>query len=206
MAIRTANNQSLTEITSLPSGVSGGSLVLIKELTASSSGTLDFVNGASDVVLDSTYNEYIFKFTDIHPQTDGVEFTLNGSSDTGSNYNVAKTTTYFISEKPEADTGGSLSYQTSRDVAQATGFQDFGVDTGSDNDHCSVGYLHLFNPSSTTFVKHFIGTMQQAHQNDLTLVGYLGGYFNTTSVIDAIQFKMNSGNIDAGTIKMYGVT
>jgi len=187
----------------LPSGA-GGVIVPIKTLTASSSDDLTFVNGSSDVVLDNTYRTYIFKFINIHPSADGEEFTFN-FRDGGSSYDATKTSTYFISEKPEADSGGSLSYQNSRDLAQSTSFQHFGVDTGNDNDHASSGELWLFNPSSTTYVKHFMGTLQQAHQNDLSLVGYVGGYCNVTAAIDAVQFKMSSGTIDAGTIKLYGI-
>lgn len=192
-------NSSVSAVTSF-ANASGGTLTLLSTQTASSSATISFTTG-----LDSTYDEYIFKFINIHPQTDGCEFTFNGSTDAGSNYNVTKTTTYFLAEHDEADTGASLSYQTSRDLAQSSSFQDLGVDIGNDNDHNSGGTLTLFNPSSTTYVKHFICTIQQAHQNDLSLVGYVAGYFNTTSAINAIQFKMNTGNIDDGIIKLYGV-
>jgi hypothetical protein len=192
-------NASVADVTSF-ANASGGTLILLSTQTASASATISFTTG-----LDSTYDEYIFKFINIHPQTDGVEFTFNGSTDAGSNYNITKTTTYFLAENDEAGTSGSLSYQTSRDLAQSTGFQDLGVDIGSDNDQNSSGFLTLFNPSSTTYVKHFISTIQQSHQNDLSLVGYVAGYFNTTSAINAIQFKMNSGNVDDGIIKLYGV-
>jgi hypothetical protein len=192
-------NSSVSAVTSF-ANASGGTLTLLSTQTASSSATISFTTG-----LDSTYDEYIFKFINIHPQTDGVEFTFNGSTDAGSNYNVTKTTTYFLAETDEAGASGSISYQTSRDLAQSTSFQDLGVDIGSDNDQNSSGFLTLFNPSSTTYVKHFICTIQQAHQNDLSLVGHVAGYFNTTSAINAIQFKMNSGNVDDGIIKLYGV-
>ena len=182
----------------------GGNMVFIKKLTASTSNDLSFVNGSSDVVLDSTYKEYLFTFKDIHPATDGTEFTFQGSVDTGSNYGVAITSTAFIAEKPEADSGGSLSYQTSRDLAQSTGFQHFGVDIGSDNDHCSSGYLHLFNPSSTTFVKHFMASMSAYHNSDFHVQSHIAGYANTTSAVNAIQFSTNN-NIDAGTITLYGI-
>ena len=191
-------NSSVTGITSLPN-VSDG-ITFISSQTASSSASLSFTSG-----LNSTYKAYKFVFSNIHIATDGAEFTFNGSTDSGSNYNVTKTTTYFLAEHDEAGTGGSLSYQTARDLAQSTGFQDLGVDLGNDNDHASNGSLIIFNPSSTTYVKHFICTLQQSHQNDLSLVGYIAGYFNTTSAINAIQFKMNSGNIDAGTIYLYGI-
>jgi len=195
-------NNSLASVDDV-SGING-SMILIKTLTASSSDDLTFVNGSSDVVLDSTYPIYKFVCTNIHPSADGEEFTFN-FRDGGSSYDATKTSSYFLSEKPEADSGGSLSYQDSRDLAQATGVQHFGVDTGNDNDQASSGELWLFNPSSTTYVKNFMGTLQQAHQNDLSLVGYVSGYCNVTAAIDGVQFKMSSGTIDAGTIKLYGI-
>jgi hypothetical protein len=191
-------NSSVTGITVLANA--SDSITLISSQTASASASISFTSG-----LDSTYKAYKFVFSNIHIATDGAEFTFNGSTDSGSNYNVNKTTTYFLAENDEAGGGGSLSYQTARDLGNGTGFQDLGVDLGNDNDHASNGSLIIFNPSSTTYVKHFICTLQQSHQNDLSLVGYISGYFDTTSAINAIQFKMNSGNIDAGTIYLYGI-
>tara|TARA_B100001778_G_scaffold23296_1_gene17344 strand:+ start:105 stop:707 length:603 start_codon:yes stop_codon:yes gene_type:complete len=195
-----SNGTTLLDAGAIDSGVATGSLVLLSTSTASSSATIDFTSG-----IDSTYKEYIFKFIDIHLATDGAEFTFQADTGTNTNYNQTITSTYYLAEHNEADTSTGYSYQTSRDQAQATGFQHFGVDVGADNDHCIAGFLHIFEPSSTTFVKHFLGTMQQAHQNDLSLVGYIGGYFNTTTAITRFRFKASSGNVDAGTIKMYGV-
>jgi hypothetical protein len=200
MAIKAANDNSMSNITALPSGVSAKSMILLATETASSSSTISFTSG-----IDSTYKEYVFRFYDIHPSADGEEFTFQADTGTNTSYNQTITSTYFLSEKPEADSGGSISYQDSRDLAQSTSFQHFGVDTGNDNDHASSGFLHIFDPSSTTFVKHFMGTLQQAHQNDLSLVGYVAGYWNTTTALTRVQFKMSSGTIDAGTIKLYGV-
>jgi hypothetical protein len=191
-------NSSVTGITVLANASDG--ITLISSQTASASASISFTTG-----LDSTYKAYKFVFSNIHIATDGAEFTFNASTDSGSNYNATKTTTYFLAENDESAGGGSLSYQTARDLAQSTGFQDLGVDLSNDNDHSSSGSLIIFNPSSTTYVKHFICTLQQSHQNDLSLVGHIAGYFNTTSAINAIQFKMNSGNIDAGTIYLYGI-
>ena len=199
MAIRTANNQSLTEITALPSGVAGGSWVLLATETASSDATISFTSG-----IDSTYKEYIFKFIGIHPATDDVNFTFNVSVDTGSNYNVAKTSTMFKAYHGEDASGGVLTYSTSNDLAQGTGVQML-TEMGGDADECTSGELYLFNPSSTTFVKHFM-----SHSNftgaEICQTFIAAGYGNTTSAVDAVQFKMSDGNIDAGTIKMYGVT
>ena len=203
MAIKVANNQSLTAITALPAAVSGGAMTLLSTQTASSSATISFTSG-----IDSTYDEYVFKLINIHPSGEN-DFTFNGSSDTGSNYNVAKTTTFFTTQhsETEAETASVL-YQTGTDIAQGTGFQQlmgYG-EMDADNDHSLNGTLHLFNPSSTTFIKHFIATTNTNINTNYCNCGFIAGYFNTTSVIDAIQFKMDSGNIDAGTIKLYGIS
>ena len=202
MAILTANNQSLTEITTLPSVVTTGSLVLLETQTASSDSTLSFTSN-----IDSTYSEYIFKFYNIHPSGTN-RFQFNGSIDAGSNYNVTKTTTIFTTQhsETEAETASVL-YQSGDDIAQGTGFQDLMAygNQDADNDHSLNGTLHLFNPSSTTFVKHFIASSQGNIDTNYSNNGFIAGYFNTTSAIDAIRFQMSSGNIDAGTIKLYGV-
>ena len=183
----------------------GGAMTFIKKLTASSSGTLSFVNGSSDVVLDNTYKEYIFLFKDIHPATDDANFFFNLSADTGSNYNVTKTTTAFRSFHSEDDSATGLGYYTGGDLAQSTDFQRFADSLGNDNDQSLSGTFTLFNPSSTTFVKHFIANVNYSYDADYSLQYFMAGYGNTTSAINAIQFKMNSGNIDSGTITLYGI-
>ena len=192
----------------LPSG-SGGALVLIKTLTASSDGTLSFVNGSSDVVLDSTYRTYLFKFINIHPSASS-ELSFNGSDDTSSHsYDVIKTTTHFYAIHAEDGTQGQLYYNTSEDTAQGTGFQNLtsASQIGTDNDCVTNGELWLFNPSSTTHVKHFIARFPYMDSRSPQYVYdcFTAGIFNTTSAITAIQFKMNSGNLDAGTFKLYGI-
>ena len=200
MSLNFANNNSLSAITSKPSGLSGGSMNLISTQTASSSSTISFTSG-----IDSTYDEYVFKFINIHPATDNTKLTFNGSIDSGSNYNVTKTSTAFYSYHAENDGGQGLGYYSSEDLAQGTGFQPLIVASGNANDECGSGYLHLFNPSSTTFVKHFI-SRGNAYSGDYSQEVYVGGYMNTTSAIDAVQFKMSSGNIDSGVIKLYGIS
>ena len=203
MSINVCNNNSMSAITSLPSGVGGGSLNLISTQTASSSSTISFTSG-----IDSTYKEYIFKFINIHP-ADVSEFQFNLSADSGSNYNVTKTTTFFRPTHRENGADGGIAYRTPSDLAQGTGFQSLTQalgDTAVDNDAGASGYLHLFNPSSTTFVKHFIAEVQHVHNNDYSMDVFVAGYGNTTSAIDAVQFKASSGNIDSGTIKLYGVS
>ncbi|ASF00264.1 hypothetical protein [uncultured virus] len=184
----------------LETGDLGGSLVLLSTQTASSSATLSFTSG-----IDSTYKEYQFHFIDIHPASNNVKLHFNMSADSGSNYNVTKTTTFFRADHDEADSATALGYNTSNDLAQSTNFQGLG-DIGNDNDQTLSGTLHLFNPSSTTFVKHFISTTNACDHADESRNYFVAGYGNTTSAIDAVQFKMSSGNTDSGTIKMYGVT
>ena len=185
-------------------GSAGGAMIFIKKLTASSSSTLSFVDGSSDVVLDNTYKEYVFHFNNIHPQTDDATLQFNLSSDTGSNYNVTKQTIVFGASHGENGSSGNLSYDTGLDLVQSTNFQ--GLNLGShDNDHAISGTLNLFNPSSTTFAKQFMAVSSTTNYDNLNLVKYVAGYGNTTSAIDAIQFKMSSGNIDAGTITLYGI-
>ena len=186
----------------LPSGA-GGAIVPIKTLTASSSGTLSFVDGSSDVVLDNTYRTYIFKFISIHPSAD-ANFTFQGTIDSGSNYNVTMTNTYFMANHNEGDTAAALGYEATIDQAQGTSFQRI-CRIGNDNDQAGSGELWLFNPSSTTYVKHFMSRISEAHPSEYIQDGFVAGYFNTTSAIDGIQFKMASGNIDSGTIKLYGI-
>ena len=200
------NNNSISAITSAGQ-LASGSMVLIKEQTASSSSSVSFVDGSSDVVLDSTYPIYVFKFINIHPSDAGTNFRVNFSVDSGSNYNVTKTTTVFASQHFENDSSASLAYQAGQDLAQSTNPQMFMIlDNASDSG--GSGELYLFNPSSTTFVKHFIakGTgfvVDGGNPKEYDM--YVAGYGNTTSAIDAVQFSMASGNIDAGTIKLYGI-
>ena len=178
-------------------------IFLIKNIDASSSATISFVDGASSVVLDNTYKTYYFKFINLHPSA-GSYLQFNGSTDTGSNYNVVKTSTHFQTRHDEDDDPTQLSYETGKDLAQGTGFQWLVPYVGNGNDECMVGDLFLFNPSSTTFVKHFI-SVTNGYGEAGSYGGYAAGYFNTTSAIDAIQFKMASGNIDSGRIALYGI-
>jgi hypothetical protein len=168
--------------------------------TASSSGTLQFTSS-----IDSTYNIYKFRFINMHPSDNEVYFQMNLSTDGGSNYNVTKTTTVFIGFHKEDDSSTALQYQTGDDLAQSTSFQRLTVLVGNGNDESTSGELFLFNPSSTTFVKHFLCTSNDYERNDASSNTRVAGYANTTSAIDAIQFKMSSGNIDSGTIEMYGI-
>ena len=207
MALVKYNDRSLRNLTTAPAAVTNnpGALVHIKTLTASSSATLSFVDGASSVVLDNTYPIYKFEFIDIHPATDNQDIQFNGSVDGGSNYNVTKTSTTFQVQHDEADSEALLQYNTDRDLAQSTSAQRFSLQIGNDNDQSVVGTLHLFNPSSTTFVKHYIATVQGANASNYTQQLFTAGYMNTTSAVNSIQFSFQSGNIDAGDICLYGI-
>ena len=203
MSIVKLNNRSVKDVTAFGSISSLGSLTHIATQTASSSASISFTSG-----IDSTYKEYIFYFVNIHGQTLREDFTFQCSTDGGSNYNTTITSTFFQLNHSEDDANANFGYLTSNDQAQGTGFQLIARDFSDDNDGSLSGILHLFNPSSTTFVKHFMSVFNAMHESPS---GYYSnsdrtaGYFNTTSAINAIQFSFASGNIASGTIKMYGV-
>ena len=201
MALNFANNNSLSAITAKPSGLTGGAMNLISTQTASSSSTISFTSG-----IDDTYDEYVFKFYNVHPSSDSNEFQVNFSIDGGSNYNVTKTTTIFEAYHKEDGTNGVLSYAGSDDLAQSTGFQPITRSIGNGNDESASGTLTLFSPSNTTFVKHFIATTNAYIYSDYPFNEFVAGYCNTTSAVNAVQFKMASNNIDAGVIKLYGIS
>ena len=182
-----------------------GSKVHIKTLIASSSATLSFVDGSDGVVLDSTYPIYLFKFINMHPSTDNVAFQYNGSTDGGSNYNITKTSTAFIAYHKEDDTDTALYYETGNDLAQSTSFKSLVLGIGNADDEQCCGELTLFNPSSTTFVKHWISHVPSHSYQSYIYDWRTAGYMNTTSAVNAVQFKMSSGNIDSGKIKLYGI-
>ena len=175
----------------------GGSMVLVSSATASASASIEFTLG--------DYKEYKFLFVNIHPQTDITALQFQTSTDSGSTYGVTATTTLFQAYHDEGDTDTSLEYDTSVDLAQSTAFQYLSNATGNDNDQCCSGSLNLFNPSSATFVKHFVADVNDIQYHNFTSRKFIAGYFNTTSALTNIKFQMSSGNIDAGNILMYGI-
>jgi len=199
MAIKVANNQSLTAITALPSAVSGGAMTLLATETASSSATITF-----DSNIDDTYDEYVFKFYDINPGTNDVNFQVN-FRDGSTAYDATKTTTFFRALHNEDGATTALAYRTGDDVAQGTGVQKLGHGIGSVADESLAGTLTLYAPSNTTFVKHFIATTNINEHSDVTVQSFIAGYCNVTAAIDGVQFSMSSGNFD-GVIKLYGVS
>jgi len=202
MALNFANNNSLSAITALPASITGGALNLISTQTASSSSTIDFTSG-----IDSTYKEYIFKFINLHASSDGPYLMFQGNASGGSGFNETITSTYFIAYNHEdGTTGADVGYSTGGDLANGTGFQRLCQDVGNGNDESVSGTLHLFDPSNTTFVKHFIARASLYDTANGNGDNYTAGYFNTTSAIDEIQFKFEAGNIDSGVIKLYGVS
>ena len=179
-----------------------GALNLIATNTISSGvASSSFTSG-----INSTYDTYVFKFYNIHPATNLAHFTFNLSTDGGSNYNVTKTTSFFTAFHNESGSSTGLEYSSSFDLAQSTGYQDLEYDVGNDNDQAVSGELFLFSPSSSTFVKHFISRAISYNASDYADHSYMAGYGNTTSAVDAVDFKFSSGNIDSGIIKMYGIT
>ena len=202
MALVKYNNNSISAVTS--TGLATGSLVPIKTLTASSSATLSFVHGTDGVVLDSTYPIYKFEFINIHAPSNTIDFQFNLSTDGGSNYNVTKTTTYFRAYHTEQGASG-FGYRTGEDLAQSTSYQNIMVGLEAQSDNNGSGFMTLFNPSSTTFVKHFIATSSFIQTSEVQQNSFMAGYGNTTSAVNAVRFQMSSGNIDAGKIKLYGI-
>lgn len=204
MAIIKHGNNALSSVTAFPSAVPTGKPVLLSTATASSSSSIEFTSG-----IDSTYDIYQFEFINIHPATDSVSFDFNFSIDSGSNYNVTKTTTFFRAYLRENDTSPTLEYSTSRDLAQSTSVQTLSSTLDNKSDSSLSGKLQIFNPSSDTFVKHFISDVNDigtGGSDDYSVHSFSAGYGNTTSPINAVRFQMSSGNIDAGTIKMYGIS
>ena len=195
MPLTKLNNKSVENVTSIP--VALGDMVFISSATASSSASIEFTLGS--------YKEYKFFFVNIHPQTDFVGFGFNLSTDNGSNYNVTKTTTMFTAGHFESDAASGLIYESSYDLAQSTSDQRLYIDLGGGSDESYSGYLYIFNPSSTTYVKHFIANGNGYSENDKTANAFVAGYANTTSALTNIKFQMSSGNIDDGKILMFGI-
>jgi hypothetical protein len=195
-------NNSIANVTAYNAAIATGGMVLISSQTASASASISFTTG-----INSTYKEYQFYFINIHPSSNGESFQFNMSTDSGSNYNVTKTSTAFDAFHNEAGTDAGLRYDgDNKDLAQSTGFQSLNYNFGgTENDSNLGGFLTIFNPSSTTYVKHYIASVNWQYLNTYSIQCHTAGYGNTTSAINAVQFKMSSGNIDAGTILMYGI-
>ena len=193
------NDASVASVSSLAQVSAGDGITLISSQTASASASLSFTTG-----IDSTYRTYLFKFINIHPATSS-DFTFNMSTDGGSSYNVTKTTTFFRGWHSEDDTSANLVYETSWDLAQSTNYHMISAQVGNDSDYSTSGTLHLYNPSSNIYVKHFTSNVSDVYNTPANMNIFTAGYGNTTSAVNAIDFKMSSGNIDSGTIHMYGI-
>ena len=189
-------NATLDNVTSLPNAPLGD-MVFISSATASSSASIEFTLG--------DYKEYKFFFVNIHPQTDNKNFTFQTSTDNGSTYGVTATTTYFQSYHREDGGVSGLGYNTVDDEAQSTNFLDLQVQVGNGNDEGTSGILHLFNPSSQTYVKHFMSDFSGYLYNDYNFHTFTAGYFNDTNDLTNIKFQQSSGNIDDGKILMFGL-
>jgi hypothetical protein len=192
-------NNSIANVTAYNASVATGNMVLISSQTASNSASISFTTG-----INSTYKEYQFWFIDIKARTDNVFFQFNLSTDSGSNYNVTKTSTFFHAQHSENDVYAQLDYQGENDLAQSTSYQRLSRGSGNDADQSLAGSMSLFNPASTTYVKHFLANTNLYQFEDLTFHCLSAGYGNTTSAINAVNFQMASGNMD-GTILLYGI-
>ena len=192
-----------------------GSLVHIKTLTASSSASLSFVHGSNGVVLDNTYPIYKFEFINIHAPTTNAHLEINFSTDSGSNYNVAKTSTIFKASNYEVgnESESKVANAFSNNSGQHTYGTQIAIFQGNGDDESLSGELTLYNPSSTTFAKHFISRTTSVGSGPNSYDGFAAGYGNTTSAIDGVRFTLShgysdpatTGNIDSGKIKLYGI-
>ena len=197
-----SNGTTLLDAGALDSGIAAGAMTLLSTVTASSSATISFTSG-----IDSTYDSYVFKFYEIHPATDNQQFAFQADTGTNTNYNTQITSSAFRAYHIESGSDQGLGYVAGEDQAQGTAFQKLtaGGTVGADADQNASGELQIFSPSSSTFVKHFIGRSSGSHASNYATDFYVAGYVNTTTALTRFQFKMLSGNIDSGTIKMYGV-
>jgi len=193
-------NNSIANVTSYNASIATGGMKLISTQTANNSASLSFTTG-----IDSTYKEYQFWFIDIHARTDGQDLTFQGSTDGGSNYGINITSSYFGARHNETGTDGALGYNTGFDLAQSTSFQPILRDLGQGADENGAGYMSLFNPASTTYVKHFISRSNKYQSDNASYDTYNAGYGNTTSAVNAIRFQFSSGNIADGTIYLYAI-
>jgi len=176
-------------------------LVLISTFTSDGSDSnATFTSG-----IDSTYKEYLFVFNDIHVQNAGTILAFHPSTDGGSSYGVATTNTYVESQHSEADTIASLTYDGDKDQHENTGLIYFGPAGDNDNDASMSGILRLYNPSSTTFVKHYVSAIQGMENGDISTLVLGAGYINTTSAVNTMRFQLTSGEIQGGTIDLFGV-
>ena len=187
------------------STINPGAMTLIKTITASSSSTVQFLDGSSSVVLDNTYPVYLFKYIDIHPETNAASFAFQVDTGTNTSYNIAVTSTAFLSQHDEGDSATSLAYNGAKDQAQGTSFHTLLNEVGNGGDECGSGELYFFNPSSSTFAKHWLARTVNYQSDNYIQDRFFAGYFNTTTALTRVQFKMSSGDIDAGTIKLYGI-
>ena len=201
MSVVSANNNALSAISALPSAVSGGALNLISTTTASDDSNISITSG-----IDSTYKEYIIKLINVHPVNDSDELQINFSADGGSNYNVTKTSSAFIAQHAEDNSYASLAYDAGGHSAQLTGDQTIHENVGNANDESCCSTIHLFDPSNTTFVKHFLITTTAANGASDSTVTRIGGYCNTTSAVNAVKFDFIGANIQSGVIKLYGIS
>jgi hypothetical protein len=194
------NNNSISNVNSYNASVVTGNMVLISSQTASNSASISFTSG-----ITSTYKEYQFYFINIKPATDNTHFQFNLSTDSGSNYNIIKTSSFFESYQNEAGAPSSLNYQDGYDLAQSTSYQTISYAVGGSSDECIGGSMQLFNPSSATYVKHYISKISNYNYSNYAGDNYCAGYGNTTSAVNAVRFQFSSGNIADGTILMYGI-
>ena len=198
MSIVTLNNRALKDATAVGSITGLGYLKFISRSTASSSSSVNITSG-----IDSTYKEYIFVINNMHPQTNDKHFTFQVNADGGSGFNETITSSVFRAYHLEDGSASGLDHRTANDQAQGTAYQRLSEEVGNGSDEGVSGILHIFDPSNTTFVKHFIARTSLNYGSPRDT--FVAGHINNTTAIDEISFAFTSGNCDSGTIDMYGV-
>ena len=200
MALVKYNNRSILNVTALDSIASGGMNLIATNTISSGVSSSSFTSG-----IDSTYDTYLFKFINLHFSANDNAFFVK-FRDGGSAFDATKSSTFFFAQHKEDASGGAVSYDADRDLAQSTGGHFLHLTTLSDDDASNSGEMFLFNPSSTTFVKHFIARVQGMSGAPKTVDAFTAGYANVTAAIDGVEFSSSSGTIDSGVIKMYGLS
>jgi len=197
-----SNGTTIIDAGSLGASIASGPMNLLSSQTASGSANISFTSG-----ITSAYKEYLFTFHDIHPATDGAKFGFQFNASSASGFNETLMNAYWRHYNNEAADSQGIGYVhgSAADQAQGTSFTILDGGVGADADQCTAGSVSLYNPSSTTFVKHFAFKGTHYDVNNFVANVFVNGYINVTDAITEMQFKFSSGNIDAGTIKMYGI-
>tara|TARA_R100000030_G_C3237814_1_gene119912 strand:- start:581 stop:1204 length:624 start_codon:yes stop_codon:yes gene_type:complete len=184
-----------------------GAMTFIKNVTVSGASDATILHGSSSVVFDSTYPIYVIKYINVMSSA-GQNIAMNFTTD-GTNYNVNITASPFVAEHSEDDSSvARLQYSGGYDQAEGTDQVVFNLNKGglqNDSDASASGEIYIFNPSSTTFMKHFISRANSMSEYPGSTDNYCAGYANTTSAVTGVRFHAVSSNTISGTFLLYGI-